>query len=123
MNEEPTPNLTKKYIPTTDQQPSRATKSTSTTSGRQSRKIARLGHWLAGVWTVGAALLTFSNLRLPQMMENQAQSAFYQLRGPIAPPKDIIILAIDDDSISTPAVSYATDPVKYGHLEPLKVGS
>ena len=120
MNEEPTPTLTKKYVPATDQQSSRTTKSTSTTNGRQSKKIARLGHWLAGMWTVGAALLTVSNLRLPQMMENQAQSAFYQLRGSIAPPKDIVILAIDDDSISTPAVSYATDPIKYGHLEPLK---
>jgi CHASE2 domain-containing sensor protein/tRNA A-37 threonylcarbamoyl transferase component Bud32 len=120
MNEEPTPTLTKKYVPATDQQSSRTTKSTSTTLGRQSKKIARLGHWLAGAWTVGAALLTVSSLRLPQMMENQAQSAFYQLRGSIAPPKDIVILAIDDESISTPAVSYATDQVKYGHLEPLK---
>ncbi|BAZ14147.1 serine/threonine protein kinase with Chase2 sensor [Calothrix sp. NIES-4071] len=120
MNEEPTPTLTKKYVPATDQQSSRTTKSTSTTGARQYKKIARFGHWLAFVWTVGAGLLTISSLRLPSMMENQAQSAFYQFRGSIAPPKDIIILAIDDASISTPAVSYATDPVKYGHLEPLK---
>lgn len=120
MNEEPTPTLTKKYVPATDLKSSRTTKSTSTMSQRQYKKIARLGHWLAFVWTVGAGLLTVSTLRLPQMMENQAQSAFYQLRGSIAPPKDIVILAIDDDSISTPAVSYATDPVKYNHLEPLK---
>jgi CHASE2 domain-containing sensor protein/tRNA A-37 threonylcarbamoyl transferase component Bud32 len=120
MEEKATSTLTEKDISATDQRSSRTTKSTSTTKRRQSKQIARLGHWLAAVWTVGAALLTASNLQLPQMMENQAQSAFYQLRGPIAPPKDVVILAIDDESISTPRVSYATDPVKDRHLEPLK---
>ncbi|MBF2066817.1 MAG: CHASE2 domain-containing protein [Calothrix sp. C42_A2020_038] len=120
MKEKPTSTLTKKYVSATDQQSSRTIKSASTSLGRQSKKIGRLGHWLAGLWTVGAALLTVSGLRLPQMMENQAQSLFYQLRGPIVPPKDIVILAIDDESISTPALSYSTDPVKYAHLEPLK---
>jgi CHASE2 domain-containing sensor protein/tRNA A-37 threonylcarbamoyl transferase component Bud32 len=112
--------LTKKYVSATDQQSSKSTKPASTVLARQSKKLAKLGHWLAGVWVVGAAILTGSSLRLPQMMELQAQSAFYQFRGGIAPPDNIVILAIDDQSISNPQIYYQTNPKKYASLEPLK---
>jgi CHASE2 domain-containing sensor protein/tRNA A-37 threonylcarbamoyl transferase component Bud32 len=112
--------LTKKYVSATDQQSSKSTKPPSTVLARQSKKLAKLGHWLAGVWVVGAAILTGSSLRLPQIMELQAQSAFYQFRGAIAPPDNIVILAIDDQSISNPQIYYQTNPKKYASLEPLK---
>ena len=61
--------LTKKYVSATDQQSSKSTKPASTVLARQSKKLAKLGHWLAGVWVVGAAILTGSSMRMPQMME------------------------------------------------------
>lgn len=120
MEEESTSTLTKKYVSATEHQSSKMTKSDSTGLTRQSKNIARLGHWLAGAWAIGAALLTGSNLRLPQMMENQAQSAFYQFRGPLIAPENIVILAIDEDSISNSQFYYNTDPEKFADLEPLK---
>ncbi len=120
MSEEDTSTLTKKYVSATDRQSTRSTKPSSTVLARQSKKLAKLGHWLAGVWVVGAACLTGSSLQLPEMMELQAQSAFYQFRGAIAPPENIVILAIDDQSISNPQIYYQTNPKKYASLEPLK---
>jgi CHASE2 domain-containing sensor protein/tRNA A-37 threonylcarbamoyl transferase component Bud32 len=112
--------LTKKYVSATDQQSSKSTKTPSTVLARQSKKLAQMGHWLAGAWVLGAAILTGSDFRLPQTMELHAQSAFYQFRGAIAPPDNIVILAIDDQSISNPQIYYQTDPQKYASLEPLK---
>ncbi len=118
MLEESTSTLTKKYVSATNQQSSNSTKPTSVLA--RSKKMARLGHSLAFVWAVGAACLTGSSLPLSQMMELQAQSAFYQFRGAIAPPKNIVILAIDDQSISNPQIYYQTNPKKYAFFEPLK---
>jgi CHASE2 domain-containing sensor protein/predicted Ser/Thr protein kinase len=120
MEEDTTSTLTKKYASATDRQLSRTTKSTSTTVAKESKKIIRLGNLLAGFCALGGGILTGSELRLSQMMENQAQSAFYQLRGPIAPPENIVILAIDDDSISKPEQYYRSNPQKFAFFEPLQ---
>lgn len=120
MEEDTTSTLTKKYVSATDRQSSRTTKSTSTTSSSESKKIIRFGNWLAGLCAVGGAILTGSELRLSQVMENQAQSAFYQLRGSITPPDNIVILAIDDDSISKPEQYYRSNPQKFAFFEPLQ---
>lgn len=58
--------------------------------------------------------------KLVELSENQALSDFFQLRGPIVPPEDIVILAIDDQSISVPEQYYKTDPKQYAYLETLK---
>ncbi|MEA5572259.1 serine/threonine-protein kinase [Calothrix sp. UHCC 0171] len=120
MEEDNTSTLTKKYVSATDHQSSRTTKSTSTSVGNQSKRIIRFGHWLSGLCAVGAAILTGAESPLSQMMENQAQSAFYQFRGAITPPENIVILAIDDESISKPQVYYKNDPQKYAFFEPLQ---
>ncbi|MBW4687627.1 MAG: CHASE2 domain-containing protein [Komarekiella atlantica HA4396-MV6] len=120
MAEEPTSTLTKKYVSAANRLLSKPTKATSTVSARQSKLMARLGHLLAGTLTMGAALLSASNLGLVQLMENQALSTFFQLRGPIVPPEDIVILAIDDQSISVPEQYYKTDTQQYAYLETLK---
>ncbi|WP_193197181.1 CHASE2 domain-containing serine/threonine-protein kinase [Nostoc sp. MG11] len=120
MAEEPTSTLTKKYVSAANRLLSKPTKATSTVSVRQSKLMARLGHLLAGTLTMGAALLSASNLGLVQLMENQALSTFFQLRGPIVPPEDIVILAIDDQSISVPEQYYKTDTQQYAYLETLK---
>lgn len=120
MAEEPTSTLTKNYVSAANRHSSKPTKVTSTASARQSRWMVRLGHLLAGAWAVGAAVLSASGGELVQLMENKAISGFFALRGSISPPEDIVILAIDDQSISVPEQYYKTDPKQYAYLETLK---
>ncbi|MDZ8237326.1 MAG: serine/threonine-protein kinase [Nostoc sp. ChiQUE01a] len=120
MAEESTSTLTKNCVSAANRLSSKPTKVTSTAAARRSRWIVRLGHLLAGTWAIGAALLTASGWDLVQLMENQALSLFFQVRGPIVPPEDIVILAIDDQSISVPEQYYKTDPQQYAYLETLK---
>ncbi|MBG1267981.1 CHASE2 domain-containing serine/threonine-protein kinase [Nostoc sp. WHI] len=120
MAEKPTSTLTKNDVSAGNRLSSKPTKVTSTASARQSRWMVRLGHLLAGAWAMGAALLSASSWDSVQLLENQALSSFFQLRGPIVPPEDIVILAIDDQSISVPEQYYKTDPKQYAYLETLK---
>lgn len=99
---------------------SKATKTTSTITARQSWRLARLGHILTGVWAVVAALATGNNVGLVQLIESQAQSLFFELRGAVAPPDNIVILTIDEQSLSVAEQFYQTDPQKYPYLEPLQ---
>lgn len=99
---------------------SKATKTTSTITARQSWRLARLGHILTGVWAVVAALATGNNVGLVQLIESQAQSLFFELRGAVAPPDNIAILTIDEPSLSVAEQFYRTDPQKYPYLEPLQ---
>ena len=72
-----------------------------------------------GLWaSIGAAAIA---LQIPwiQRLESQAQSFLFTLRGPVAPPEDIIILAIDEESLSQ-GDFYLADPEKYTYLEPLQ---
>jgi CHASE2 domain-containing sensor protein/tRNA A-37 threonylcarbamoyl transferase component Bud32 len=120
MAEESTSTLTKKYISATNRWSNKVTRATSTQSARQSKQMARLGNILAGLSVVGAAILTGSDLNLTQLMESQMQTVFYQVRGTVSPPPGIVILAIDEDSISVPKQYYQVDPQQYAYLEPLQ---
>ncbi|MEH2407096.1 serine/threonine-protein kinase [Nostoc sp.] len=120
MAEEPTSTLTKNYVSAANRHSSKPTKVTSTASARQSRWMVRLGHVLAGAWAISAGVLSASGGNLVQVMENKALSGFFQLRGSIVPPEDIVILAIDDQSISVPEQYYKTNPKQYAYLETLK---
>ena len=55
-----------------------------------------------------------------QFLENQTRSIFLQLRGAVVPPEDIVILAVDEPSTSTPSQFYQSNPQKYAYLEPVK---
>ena len=120
MAEEPTSTLTKNYVSAANRLSSKPTKVTSTASARQSRWMIRLGHLLAGACVMGAAVLSASGGESVQLMENKALSSFFQLRGPIVPPEDIVILAIDDQSISVPEQYYKINPKQYAYLETLE---
>lgn len=120
MAEEPTSTLTKNYVSAANRLSSKPTKVTSTVSARQSRWMIRLGHLLAGACVMGAAVLSAAGGESVQLMENKALSSFFQLRGPIVPPEDIVILAIDDQSISVPEQYYKINPKQYAYLETLK---
>ncbi|MTJ55340.1 CHASE2 domain-containing protein [Anabaena sp. UHCC 0253] len=89
-------------------------------SGQQSQRAVSLIHLLTGTSALIAALLSVSGGTGVQWMENQVVTTWFQLRGTIKPPEDIVILAIDDQSISTPEQYYKSDPQQYAYLEPLK---
>ncbi len=81
-------------------------------------KSTGLGHLLVGVWALSGALATTLDLNLVQSMERQAQTLFFQLRGPVTAPKNIVILAIDEDSLNQGKL-YQSDPQNLAYLEPL----
>jgi adenylate cyclase len=58
-----------------------------------------IGYALVGAIAILSAIATKSDLDLVHNLERQTQSAFFYWRGTIAPPKDIVILAIDDISL------------------------
>jgi len=111
-------------LPTTNRQASAATRSNktmkTTVSAGQYKRLRSLSHILMGAWALAAGLATAGNSGLVQKIEYNTQTLFFELRGPIAPPNDIVILAIDDDSLFQGREIYPIDPKKYAYLEPLK---
>jgi adenylate cyclase len=64
-----------------------------------------------------SAIATGLKLNEVQTLERQTQSTFFSWRGTIAPPKDIVILAIDDLSLRQ---GEFYDPKKRPFLEPFR---
>ena len=95
-------------------------KASSQVKARQSLRLDRCSHILTGAWVVLASMATSANLGLIQIVESQTQSLFFELRGAVAPPNDIAILAIDEQSLSVPAQYYRTNPQQYSDLKPLQ---
>ena len=59
-----------------------------------------LGHFLMVAWAIAAAALTASNPASVQGLERQAQGLLFKVRGPVPPPSEIVILAIDEGSLA-----------------------
>ncbi len=79
-------------------------------------------HWrfaLSGVCVAIAASAVGLNLGIVNLWERQTQSLFFELRGPVEPPKDVVILAIDGDSLSQ-GQYYSEDPARYAALQPIE---
>ena len=79
-------------------------------------------HWrlaLSGTCIAIAASAVGLNLGIINLWERQTQSLFFELRGPVAPPEDIVILAIDEDSLSQ-GQYYSEDPERYASLQPIE---
>ncbi|MGI0489440.1 CHASE2 domain-containing protein [Pantanalinema rosaneae CENA516] len=87
---------------------------------KQQFGISRWGHLLAGMSALAAAVLTASNSTLSQFLERQTHTLFFTVRGDLAPPSNIVILAIDQNSLDQGTEVYPTDPQKYAYLEPLR---
>ena len=62
-------------------------------------QFGQLGHGLMVFWAIAAALATATTPQAVQYWERQSQSWMFRTRGPIATPDDVVILAIDDDSL------------------------
>ena len=113
----------KPSLPTTNPQSAARTGLKATKlnpSARLSSRLDRLSYILTGSWALLAAIATVTNGSLVQTIEYKTQSLFFELRGPITPPNDIAILAMDDESLMQGREIYATDPQKYAYMEPIK---
>ncbi|PZO48531.1 MAG: protein kinase, partial [Phormidesmis priestleyi] len=53
------------------------------------------------------------------LWERDVQSLFFELRGPLKPPEDIVILAIDAESLAQ-GQYYLEDPERYAALKPIE---
>lgn len=107
--------------PLTVKTPSTTKRLTNTLRSRlHAPEPSGFGHLVVGVVALTAALLTANQSNLAHLLERQMQTLFFELRGPVAPPKDIVILAIDEDSLSQGTKVYPVDPQKYAFLEPLQ---
>lgn len=83
----------------------------------------RWGRVLARVWELVAATATATNGKLIQMMESQVRTLFFEVRGPVVPPDNIVILTIDEQSLSIPQQYYQTNPQQYPGLKRLQASS
>ena len=79
-------------------------------------------HWrfaLSGMVAAIAASAVGLNMGLVSLVERQVQSLFFELRGPVSAPENIVILEIDDDSLAQ-GKNYSEDPERYESLEPIE---
>lgn len=68
---------------------------------------------------VAIAAVALLNPKLVQSWERQLQSLFFEIRGPVATPDNIVIVAIDDISLGQAGI-YQQDPVEFAELEPIQ---
>ena len=76
-------------------------------------------HWrfaLSGLVTAIAAGAVGLNIGLVSLWERQTQSLYFELRGPVTAPENVVILAIDEDSLSQ-GQYYSEDPERYESLQ------
>jgi CHASE2 domain-containing sensor protein len=74
---------------------------------------------LLGVCALASGLLASNPPPWLESWEYRAQSILFEMRGPIEPPDNIVILAIDDDSLGQGA-NYKADPKTFAQLEPIQ---
>ncbi len=75
-------------------------------------RLSAVGPLLVGFWAVSGAVATAFNPDLLRSLELQTQATFFRLRGAVAPPSDVVILAMDEDSLS--------QGVNFGQLKDLE---
>lgn len=82
------------------------------------RRILQLGHGLMVSWAVFGAIALASQHPWILLIEGQAQSFLLRLRGPVPVPEEIVILGIDEYSLSQGDL-YRSDPSHYPFLDSL----
>lgn len=82
-------------------------------------RAPRWSHGLMLLWVTLGAIAIATQFPWVQRIEGQAQALLLALRGPVSPPDDIVILAIDQESLSQ-GEFYLAEPEKYPYLEPLQ---
>jgi CHASE2 domain-containing sensor protein len=79
--------------------PATSSRYTITGSGRQAKGLVRIGHGFVVFWAAIAALATVSQAVPTNFLERSMQSRFFNWRGAVDPPQNVVILAIDDNSL------------------------
>lgn len=79
-----------------------------------------LGYGLIGLWAVTGAMATGIDLGTVQWMERQAQVLFFRLRGQVEPPANIVILAIDQESLAR-GTDFQSNPDRHPELAPIEI--
>ncbi|MBM0740447.1 CHASE2 domain-containing protein [Phormidium sp. CLA17] len=82
------------------------------------RDASNVGHGLLTICAVTAGL-SVAGGSTSQFLDRQVQSRFFNLRGTVIPPSEVIIVKIDEYSNSQARSNYAVDSKKYAYLEPL----
>lgn len=73
---------------------------------------------LVGLWLVFVAAHGATDSPLAQWLDRSLYTLFFDIRGPVAAPDEVVIVAVDDESFLQ-AEYYRTDPDRYGELAPL----
>jgi len=95
-----------------------ADRSQSHDTAAKPRRWFKQGGWepaCIGVWALAATAATALNPAWVQLLERQMQTWFLEMRGPVAPPPEIVILAIDESSLSQ-GEFFRADPEKYAEF-------
>ena len=95
---------------------------TATQSNTQQHKRSFRFPWqalLTGGCLSIATIITGINSPFLEQWEQRVQTFFFEVRGPKAAPDDVVILAIDNESLSQ-AEHYQSDPEKYEALAPIQ---
>jgi CHASE2 domain-containing sensor protein len=72
---------------------------------------------LTGLWLWLAFVNVAFETGLPQLLDRRLQTIFFEMRGPVDAPQDIVILAIDDESLSESKERYWSNPDLNADLE------
>jgi len=88
-------------------------------SDRRWLNATTIGYGLVGLWAILGGLVTAWNPALVDRLERQTQIAFREGYGPVAPPDNIVILAIDADSLAQ-GEYYSKEPDRYPEMSPLE---
>lgn len=78
---------------------------------RQLLHPTSIGLILMGCWALASAIATCGDGWLVQWLERKNQTLFFEIRGTVSPPENIIIIAIEDSSLSA-AQKYENDSEK-----------
>lgn len=82
----------------------------------QPKRFTKRWRWiLAGLCIAPPTLMTALNLPIVQLLEYEVQTLFFELRGPVAAPEDIVIVTIGDESLAQ-GQHYLADPEKHSDL-------
>ncbi len=96
---------------------------------RRSRPNLSPSYWVVGGVALTAALATIQNPIPVQLIERNAQTLFFDLRGSVPPPgnnpelpqqPEIVILAMDGDTMTQGTQIYPSDPTQYAYFAPIQ---
>lgn len=91
----------------------------SATTTRSWLTWTRLSYGLVGVWALLGAIATAVNFIPGLLLERQTQIVFFSIRGTVTPPNNIVILAMDQESLAR-GEDYQRDPTRYPELAPIE---